>query len=114
METEVWVTCYSEKTDISISCGIYIDSADGSIDISDTGIIYEGLSESFWENYREFEEGVEQADFKQKSDPTLSFEQAILSAFGHFFISCTINGKEIDPGIDPNADDFMYSLLKDI
>jgi hypothetical protein len=113
METEVWVTCYSEKTDISISCGIYIDSADGSIDISDTGIIYEGLSESFWENYREFEESVEQADSKQESDPTLSFEQAILSVFGHFFISCTIDGKEIDLGIDPNADDFMYSLLKD-
>lgn len=114
METEVWVTCYSEKTDISISCGIYIDSADGSIDISDAGIIYEGLSESFWENYREFEESVEQADSKQESDPTLSFEQAILSVFGHFIISCTIDGKEIDLGIDPNADDFMYSLLKDI
>ena len=73
METEVWVTCYSEKTDISISSGIYIDSADGSIDISDTGIIYEGLSESFWENYREFEEGVLRIEFYDE----YSLKQAI-------------------------------------
>ena len=114
METEVWVTCYSEITNVSISCGIYIDSVDGSIDVPDTRMIYEGLSESFWENYQEFEDGVEQADAMYEGGPALSFEQAILSVFGHFIISCTIDGKEIDLGIDPNADDFMYSLLKDI
>lgn len=114
METEVWVTCYSKITNLSISCGIYIDYVDGSIDVPDARMIYEGLSESFWENYQEFADGVEQADAMYEGDPALSFEQAILSVFGHFFISCTIDGKEIDLGIDPNADDFMYSLLKDI
>lgn len=114
MEIEVWVTCYSEITNVSISCGIYVDSVDNSLDIADFENIYGGLTESFWENYQEFEDGVEQADSQCESNPTLTFEQAILSVFGHFYISATIDGKETDLGIDPNADDFMFSLLKDI
>ena len=114
MEIEVWVTCYSQKTDVSISCVICIESADGSIDIANAKIIYEALSESFWENCQDFEDSIAQAEAKQKSDSTLSFEQALLSVFGHFSISFAIDGKEIDLDIDANADDFMYSLLQDI
>lgn len=114
MEIQVWVTCYSEKTDASISCGIYVESVSKNLDITDIKNIYEGLSESFWENCQEFEDGVAQADTMQEDDPALSFEQAILSIFGHFFISGTVDGEETELGIDPIADDFMISLLKDI
>lgn len=113
-EIEVWVDCYSEKANISISCGIYTDSINGDIKITDTDSIYEGLEESFWENYREFECNVAEAASLQENNASLTYRQALAAVFGNFVISFSVGGNAIDLDINSKADDFMYSLLENL
>ena len=113
-EIEIGVECYSEKANISIWCGIYTESVDGHIRITDLRTIYEGLAESFWENYQEFEYGVAEAESLQENNASLTYRQALATVFGHFALSFKMDEKAIDIGIDSNADDLMYSLLENI
>jgi hypothetical protein len=114
MEIEVWVSCHSEKTDASIWCGVYVESNNGIVNLTDTDMIYLGLAESFWENYREFEDGVAQANVFQENNPTLTYQQALFEVFGHFTLSFKVDNNEIKLDIDSNADELMYSLLENL
>ena len=68
MEIEIWACCYSEKADVSISFGTSVESIDGCAETLDVEWIYEGMSDSFWENHEEFELGISQAEALRNSD----------------------------------------------
>ena len=113
-EIFVDVYCRSDKTGDWIGCGVYGESVDGNIDISDINYIYEGLGESFWELCGEFHEGLAQADALQEKDASLTHQQALYAVFGHFTLSFQVDGKPIDLNVDIDIDEFMYSLLRDV
>lgn len=111
MEIEIRACCYSEKVDVSISFGTSIESINGDLSSLDTEWIYEGMGDSFWENYEEFEVGIAQVEAMLKSDSTLTKRQAMFAVFGNFALSYEVDGeeKELDLDFDVNAS--MYALL---
>lgn len=111
MDIEIWICCYSEKTDVSISCGICTVSIGGKLSIQDTELIGEGLCDSFWENHWEFEAGIAAAKELQRKDSSRTFKQALFDVFGNFAFSYEIEGKEIKLETDLNANELMYTLL---
>ena len=113
-EIEVEVECYSEKADVSIWCGVYAESV-GDKNLSvDPESLFLTLAESFWENYREFEEGVAEAECLKENNPNLTYQQALESVFGHFVLSFKVDDHELNLDVDANADEFMYSLLSEL
>ena len=114
MEINIWASCYSEKTDASISFGVTREIIDGTVNLSDTGWIYEGMGDSFWENYYEFEAGVAEANAMQDANPALTHEQALFDVFGNFVISYEVDGETKELDFDFNPNELMYALLNDL
>ena len=112
MEIEIWACCYSEKADVSISIGTSVESIDGCAETLDVEWIYEGVSDSFWENHEEFEDGISKAEALHSSDNTLTLHQALYKIFGDFALCYEVDGKEVDLNIDFNANASMYALLE--
>ena len=115
---EIMITCYAENSG-SLGAGL---SDVESIDFDDLSWLYEGISESYWENYRDFEDAVGKAAEKVCSDikgkEPLSKEELEILAYeaikvelGAITAACEIDGKEkcIDLGID--ASDLLCSVL---
>ena len=106
-EIEIWVCLSSEKESVSLCWGITYDpEGPGSDWLSD-----ETSEESFWENYSDFEPGIDKAKQLVKLDTSLSFKQALYEVFGHFLVSYEVNGIEKDLGYNIDGDGIMYSLL---
>lgn len=112
-DVEISASCYSEKEDASVGFGISFDPEEKTLISLDLDWIDIGMSESFWENYQEFEPGVEKADNLRKTNPTLSWEEAMFQVFGHFSIVFTIGGRDLDLNLKLNIDESMYYLLKE-
>ena len=111
-EVEIMTYCYSEKEDASIGFGTSFDSEEELINNLDTDWIEEGLSDSFLENYIEFEPGIEKAKQLIKSNPNLTFRQALHNIFGNFSISYEMKGKEIALQIEIDINQTMYDMLE--
>lgn len=112
MEIEIHASCYSEKADVSIGFGITCESK--SDNLSEVGYewIFEGISDSFWENYEEFEAGIFQAKIINANNSSITFRQALYAVFGNFDLEFEVNGVlvELDNRID--VDEIMYDLLE--
>ena len=106
--------CYSEKEDVSIAFGTSFESNEELIDSLDTNWIYEGMSESFWENAFEFDSGIEKAIKINDDNPNLTYKQALYAVFGDFAISYTIDGKETDINFEIDINQAMYDLLMEL
>lgn len=110
-EVEIWICLSSEKESVSLSWGISYDPEENP-DGPGTDWLFDGTSgESFWENYSDFEPGIEKAKQLNELDPSLSFRQALFEVFGHFTVSYEVNGDETELDYDIDGDDVMYSLL---
>ena len=92
---EIWACCYSEKEDVSVSCGFYINSISSFDKLKTKEMIYEELSESFWENHFEFEAGIEKAEKLLLSNADLTPYDAFFEVFGHFSVSYEKDGEMI-------------------
>jgi len=112
MEIDIHACCYSEKADVAIGFGITFESKTG--DPSEVGCewIFEGISDSFWENHEEFEEGIAQARAINNEQKSVSYRQALVSVFGHFDLEFEVNGEITKLNIVIDVDDFMYELLE--
>ena len=104
---DVSVSCFSEKTGISLGFGYSLDEnydEDEQLSI--------GIGESFWENYFEFESGIDRA--KKMIDDGLftEYREALFDVFGHFQLAFEVDGVEEERsyGIDP--DEIIYSMLE--
>ena len=112
MEIEIWACCYSEKADVSISFGTSVEFSDECAAILDVEWIYEGMSDSFWENHEEFEDGIAKAEALHRNDNSLTLHQALYKIFGDFRLCYEVDGKERDLNIDFDANASMYALLE--
>lgn len=108
---EIWLSCHSEREDVSISCGVDYENENEVNDLRDEEWIFIGLAESFWENHYEFEDGINKAKKLIAQDKSLSFRQALFTIFGHFYGIFFVNGKEMDLGYDVDFDEIIYDLL---
>lgn len=110
-ELIIWACCYSTKEDVSISFGTTISSDAFSTNDIDADCISEGLSDSFWENYSDFEEGINKAKELQKENAALTDKEALYQVFGEFSISFEVNGQETELALNQDINDCIYSLL---
>ena len=110
-DVEIWISLSSEKESVSLGWGISYDPEENP-DGPGTDWLFDGTSgESFWENYSDFEPGIEKAKQLIELDPSLSFRQALFEVFGHFTVSYEVNGDETELDYNIDGDDVMYSLL---
>jgi len=118
---EISACCYSDTIDVSVGFGIGFDKEDFSIADLGTDWIYEGLSESFWENAQDFEEGVSRAYAIVREevanggkDDHETFMKALRQVFGEFKIEYEIEGVKQDFTWDVDVNSAMYDMLPDV
>lgn len=70
------------------------------------------MTDSFWENHRDFGPGIDRAKRLVFNNPSMTLEQALFEVFGHFTIFYEVNGVEQKLDYDIDADEIMYSMLK--
>ena len=107
------VTCYSDKTKVSIGFG-FEPNGEYALDTHSSigDLVNLGAADAFWENYNEFSPGIEKAKQLLNEGKFSSFREALVNVFGHFAFAFESNGKAIklDSGIE--SDELMYSLLE--
>lgn len=110
--------CYSKKKGTSIGFGVEYDLDGDSISVIGEDWIYDGLADSFWENYLEFKSGVVEARSIVRKTVTKNekndYINALYSVFGDFEIECEANGEKVDLEFDINVNSIMYSMLLDV
>ncbi len=113
-EVELWIYCKSEKENASLGFGLEFDPEKDKNWREETDWIYEGISDSFMENFEEFYPGIQKAALCVKEDPSLTFRQALFKVFGHIRTVFEIDGKETDQIVyNIDFEDAIYSLLED-
>lgn len=110
-EKQLWICCFSDKEEVSISFGASIDSYDLANGNLDTDSIIESLSDSYWENCDEFENGKDKAKLLQKEDGILTYKDALYKVFGDFSMSFEVDGEEVNLSVDIDINDCIYALL---
>lgn len=113
-EMYIWACCYSELTDASVSFGISIEDTSKPIEAMGIEWIWEGMSDSFWENCHEFEPYLEQIKARLRNNPSLSSSQALTDLFGTFLISYEVNGEQTELAFEIDVNDAMLSLLENL
>ena len=108
---ELWAQCFSEKNVVSIGFGVEYDSNTQSIEDLGYDWFYEGLEGSFWENYREFENGIQKAKDILSKDSSISYRNALYEVFGDFKVSYEVNGTNCEVEMDIDINEEMYLLL---
>ena len=110
---DISITCYSEKVDASIGFGFSIEATENVLgEQFELDILL--MQEAFWENYYEYEPGVEMARSMMKDNPSLTYKQALREVFGHFKIAYQVDGQEMDGNLEFDADieECMYSMIE--
>ena len=110
-EREISAYCYSEKENVGIGFGISFDPDKDSIETIGIDWIREGMADSFWENYREFDAGIEKASILIEENQNLTYRQALYAVFGDFILSYEIDGKEVDYESEIDENQMMYDML---
>lgn len=110
---EINVYCGSEKESVGIGFGSSVESVEVFFKNYDDFDI-ETMQESFWENYHEFEEGIEKAKAIKKCNKQFTLRQALFEVFGHFHVFVQVNEEEIEPEITfaDEIEEIMYSMLE--
>ena len=108
---ELWACCFSENNKGSISFGVEYDSNAQTIEGLGYDWFYEGMTDSFWENFQEFEDGIQEAKDILLKDSSISYRDALFEVFGNFKVAYEVNGivRELEMNIDINKE--MYRLL---
>lgn len=112
-EIEIMAWCSSEKEPVSLGFGACC-SAEEFPDGLSPDWIYVGIEESFWENYEEFEPGIDKARQIAENNPSVTIEEALFEVFGCFDLTYEVDGaeKECLYAVDVNSE--IYLLLKEI
>lgn len=111
---EISIICQSEKENASVGFGMEFDSENA---MNEAGCVVDvfALMDSFWENYSEFEPGIEKARVLFRNNKQLTYKQALIEVFGHFFVSCHRNNEVFEPQLsfDVDIEECMYSILEE-
>ena len=112
-EIEIMAYCISEKENVSLGFGCSFDPEKDRNWKEETERIFDGMSESFMENFEEFYPGIQKALSLIEMDPSLTYRQALYKIFGHFRTVFEIDGKETDNNVyDIDFEDDLYNLLE--
>lgn len=111
-EIEVMAWCSSVKENVTIGFGVCYDPTKETLSSLGSDWIIEGISDSFWENYTEFEPGLYKANSLIRNDPTLSIEQALYEVFGEFCLSFDVAESDEVVSCDVDINRHIYSLLE--
>ncbi len=111
-EIEIMAWCTSKKESVSLGFGVTFNPR-GYPDGLSSEWIYEGIGDSFWENYADFEPGIDKARQLACNNPTMKLEQALSEVFGCFDISYEVDGVEKQLHYDVDVNEIIYSLLKE-
>ncbi len=114
IEHEIWALCKSDNIDVCIGFGTIVTSETDHFDLPDQEWIIDGIGDSFWENYEEFECGVKQATDLMSKDQTISRQKALFRIFGHFSLSYEVDSKSENLHYNVDTDKIMYSLLEQL
>lgn len=112
-EIEIMAYCSSEKVPASLGFGVCCSPEEYPDGLS-SDWIYEGIEESFWENYEEFEPGIDKARQIAVDNPSATIEEVLFEVFGRFDISYEVDGAERECHFDVDVNSEIYSLLKEI
>ena len=112
-QQEIDIYCYSEKEDAGIGFGTSLETEEIKFNDEDDFDICT-MGEAFWENYFEFEPGIEKARVILQNNKQLEVKQALFEVFGHFKVIVKINEKELEPEIPfiDEIEDCIYSMLE--
>ena len=112
-EIEISACVYSDKGSGAIGFGVSsISGEEKSPEDFGTDWLYEGIGDSFWENYEdEFRSDVDAVRSAMDENEELSWDEAILQVLGHFHISYEVNGVETDLNYDFDYEEIMKDLL---
>lgn len=108
---EISLSCNSSRQDAGVGCGISYENHGQPIDLNDTDWIWCGISECFWENFFEFEDGIAEAKAAIAVGKETSIEEALHKAFGEFFVEFWVNGEKTDLNYGIDIEDIIYNLL---
>lgn len=110
---EIALSCYSTHQDVSLGCGVSYENDGEQIDLDDTDWIWSGLTECFWENFYEFEEGIAAAKAALSSGEKSTLCDALYEVFGAFNVKYTVNGELTDLKYGVDVEEIIYNLLID-
>lgn len=110
-EIKIGVCLSSEKESASLGFGMYYSIKEHP-DGPGTDWIIDGMSDSFCENYDEFEPGIERARKLVCMNPQMSSREALFEVFGNFTISYEVDGIEKNLNFDIDVNDIMYLILE--
>lgn len=109
---QVWFYCGSEK-DSSACCAFAYAICDSSMSEEDLheSFLYNAdyLGEAFAEMAQAFSHGIDKAELLVKNGDFSKLGEAIKDVFGHFLISCEVDG--VKKEINWDIDDLMYSII---
>ena len=111
-ESTLWVYCTSEKENVFLGAGVSFDPQEDSVENLGTEWIGETLSESFWENYRDFEPGIEKAKAMEKNNPDVPYREVLKQIFGKFDVSYQLDDKKIKLDLGLDYDSIIYDLIE--
>lgn len=110
---EIELHCYSQRQNVSLGCGISYKNDGDPIDLADTEWIWVGISECYWENYFEFEDGLTEAKLLVNTGAKSTIFNALYEVFGKFIVEYTVNGEKTALEYSVDVEGIIYNLLID-
>ena len=111
-ESTLMIWCSSAKERASLGFGVSFNPEEESIDTLSMDWVWAAMSESFWENYEEFEPGIDKAKRLKENDSALSFREALKDVFGTFKVVYELDGENIELDWDLEYNEAVYYLLE--
>lgn len=114
-EIEISIYCFSEKEDVGIGFGSSVDTEENDFS-NELDFDFSVMQESFWENYFEFESGIEKAITSLKKEKKITLKQALFEVFGHFKVIVRVDDKEYEPedSFINEIENYIYSMLETV
>lgn len=108
---EITVSCRGELQNVNLGCGISYSNNEMPINLDDTDWIWSGITECFWENYHEFEEGIAAAKVAVSTGEKEKLHEALFEIFGEFSVEYYVNGEKVDLAYRIDVEEMIYDLL---
>lgn len=108
---EIALSCCSTRQNVSLGCGVSYEKEGLPINLDDTDWIWSGLTECFWENFFEFEEGIAAANDVLVSGEKSTLHDALHEVFGKFDVEYTVNGEATNLEYGVDVEEIIYNLL---
>ncbi len=111
-DEEILARCNSKKANINLYFYLTPEKEDWNESDLDADWITDGISETFWENIRDFEDELNNIRLAMLEDKSLTLEKAIQQTFGDFYIEYEINGVKQEHAFEVVVNECMRQLIQ--